>query len=178
MLAVQKSTKLIDIPVTLGITVLLLILGLAGSINLFDGIILLVCFVAYLAYLFIMAKKNPEDSGEGEEEGNTSIKKPLITALIVGLIIAFLGFMNSITLVDAAIVVTHMMMEAFDIGVGSCWVRGFDENTVRKVFGLADNLVPVAMLDLGYPAEGSSGERHRYPPLPLSGGHLPPADVL
>ncbi|MBE6543849.1 MAG: calcium/sodium antiporter [Ruminococcaceae bacterium] len=104
-LAVQKSTKLIDIPVTLGITVLLLILGLDGSINLFDGIILLVCFVAYLAYLFIMAKKNPEDSGEGEEEGNTSIKKPLITALIVGLIIAFLGFMNSITLVDAAIVV-------------------------------------------------------------------------
>ncbi len=104
-LAVQKSTKLIDIPVTLGITVLLLILGLDGSINLFDGIILLVCFVAYLAYLFIMAKKNPEDSGEGEEEGNTSIKKSLITALIVGLIIAFLGFMNSITLVDAAIVV-------------------------------------------------------------------------
>ena len=57
--------------------------------------------------------------------------------------------------VDAAIVVTHMMMEAFDIGVGSCWVRGFDENQVRKAFGLPDNLVPVAMLDMGYPAEGS-----------------------
>ena len=57
--------------------------------------------------------------------------------------------------VDAAIVVTHMMMEAFDIGVGSCWVRGFDENNVKEVFGLPDNLVPVAMLDLGYPAEDS-----------------------
>lgn len=57
--------------------------------------------------------------------------------------------------VDAAIVVTHMMMEAFDIGVGSCWVRGFDENQVKEVFELPDNLVPVAILDLGYPAEGS-----------------------
>ena len=64
--------------------------------------------------------------------------------------------------VDAAIVVTHMMMEAFDIGVGSCWVRGFDENQVRKVFDLPANLVPVAMLDLGYPAPGS----HPWP-----GGH-------
>ena len=57
--------------------------------------------------------------------------------------------------VDAAIVITHIMMEAFDIGVGSCWVRGFDENHVRKVFDLPDNLMPVAMLDLGYPAEDS-----------------------
>ena len=64
--------------------------------------------------------------------------------------------------VDAAIVVTHMMMEAFDIGVGSCWVRGFDENQVRKAFELPDNLIPVAMLDLGYPAEKS----HPWP-----GGH-------
>lgn len=57
--------------------------------------------------------------------------------------------------VDAAIVITHMMMEAFDIGVGSCWVRGFDENQVRDVFDLPDNLVPVAMLDLGYPTDDS-----------------------
>ena len=57
--------------------------------------------------------------------------------------------------VDAAIVITHMMMEAFDIGFGSCWVRGFDENQVRKVFDLPDNLMPMAMLDLGYPADDS-----------------------
>jgi len=57
--------------------------------------------------------------------------------------------------VDAAIVTTHMMMEAFDIGVGSCWVRGFDENQVRAVFDLPEHLIPVAMLDLGYPTEDS-----------------------
>ena len=57
--------------------------------------------------------------------------------------------------VDAAIVTTHMMMEAFDIGVGSCWVRGFDENQVKEAFQLPENILPVAMLDLGYPAEDS-----------------------
>lgn len=57
--------------------------------------------------------------------------------------------------VDAAIVTTHMMMEAFDIGVGSCWVRGFDENEVKTVFDLPENIMPVAMLIMGYPAEDS-----------------------
>ena len=57
--------------------------------------------------------------------------------------------------VDAAIVVTHMMLEAFDEGIGSCWVRGFDKNTLAEAFQLPDNLEPVALLPIGYPAEGS-----------------------
>lgn len=147
-LAVQKSTKLIDIPVTLGITVLLLILGLDGSINLFDGIILLVCFVAYLAYLFIMAKKNPEDSGE-EEEGNTSIKKPLITALIVGLIIAFLGFMNSITLVDAAIVVACFGVYVANLLIEDSQSKKLGENKTSIVKSLIMTAVGLVVIIFG-----------------------------
>ena len=56
-LAVQKSTKWIDIPVTIGLSVLLLLLGLDGSVSRIDGIILLLCFVGYLTYLFVMTKK-------------------------------------------------------------------------------------------------------------------------
>lgn len=102
-LAVQKSTKLVDIPVTLGISILLLVLGLDGNINLLDGIILLVCFISYMTYLFIMAKKNPSDD-ESEEGSDVSVKKSTILLLCVVGIICFLGFVNSITLVDAAIV--------------------------------------------------------------------------
>ena len=57
--------------------------------------------------------------------------------------------------VDAAIITTHMMMAAFDEGVGTCWVRGFDANQVASVFDLPRNLRPVAMLPMGYPAEDS-----------------------
>ena len=54
---------------------------------------------------------------------------------------------------DAAIVTTHMMLSAWNEGIGSCWVRGFDKNAVAKVFELPDNLEPVAMLPIGYPDE-------------------------
>ena len=57
--------------------------------------------------------------------------------------------------VDSAIVITQMMLEAFDEGTGSCWVRGFDKNAVIDAFGLPEHLEPVAMLPLGYPTEDS-----------------------
>ena len=57
--------------------------------------------------------------------------------------------------IDAAIVITHMMLEACDLGIGSCWVRGFDKNKIAEAYGLPANLEPVAFLPLGYPAEGS-----------------------
>ena len=60
---------------------------------------------------------------------------------------------------DAAIVITHMMLEAWDLGIGSCWVRGFDKNVIAKAFDLPDNLEPVAFLPLGYPAENSHPAR-------------------
>ena len=95
-LAVQRSTKIVDIPVTLAITVLLLILGLDGNIALLDGIILLICFISYMTYLFIMAKKNPEES-EGEEGTSVSVPKAIAVVGIVLAIVVFLGFMGSIT---------------------------------------------------------------------------------
>lgn len=64
--------------------------------------------------------------------------------------------------VDAAIAITQMMLEAFDEGIGSCWVRGFDKNQVAAAFEMPDYMEPVAMLPIGYPAEDS----HPWP-----GGH-------
>ena len=57
--------------------------------------------------------------------------------------------------IDAAIVTTHMMLEAADLGIGTCWVRGFDKFAVADAFGLPDGVEPVAMLPMGYPAEDS-----------------------
>ena len=55
--------------------------------------------------------------------------------------------------VDASIVMTQMMLEATELGLGTCWVRGFVQDDVTKVFELPDNLIPEAMLVLGYPSE-------------------------
>ncbi len=55
--------------------------------------------------------------------------------------------------VDASIVTTHLMMEAWDQGVGSTWVMYFDPEAIKAEFALPENLIPAALLVMGYPAE-------------------------
>ena len=54
--------------------------------------------------------------------------------------------------IDAAIVTTHMMLEAENIGVGTTWVMHFRPQVVREEFALPDNYEASAMLMMGYPA--------------------------
>lgn len=53
--------------------------------------------------------------------------------------------------VDAAIVGTHMMLMAHNIGVGCCWVMHFDPTAMRETFNIPENIFPVALLVMGYP---------------------------
>ena len=55
--------------------------------------------------------------------------------------------------VDAAIVTTHMMLAAHNIGVGSCWVMHFDPAAMKTAYNIPENFEPVALLVMGYPAE-------------------------
>ena len=54
---------------------------------------------------------------------------------------------------DASIVCTHMMLEAWELGIGSVWVRGFDSRQVTKVFDLPKHIKPICLLPIGYPSE-------------------------
>jgi len=54
---------------------------------------------------------------------------------------------------DAAIVITHMMLQATESDLGTTFVAYFDPKEVIKEFSLPENLVPVALLPMGYPAE-------------------------
>ncbi len=53
--------------------------------------------------------------------------------------------------VDAAIVTTHMMLQAHNIGVGSCWVMHFDPFAIKNTYNIPDEFEPVALLVMGYP---------------------------
>ncbi len=53
--------------------------------------------------------------------------------------------------VDAAIVATHIMLEAQNLGVGSCWVMHFDPRAMKETFNIPENIEPVALLVMGYP---------------------------
>lgn len=55
--------------------------------------------------------------------------------------------------INVAIAVEHMVLRALDFGLGTCWVRLLDEQAVRKIFSWDENVLVVALLPLGYPAE-------------------------
>lgn len=57
--------------------------------------------------------------------------------------------------IDASIVTTHMMLEATALGVGTTWVMHFIPEAVRCEFEIPENIEPVALLVMGYPAPNS-----------------------
>ncbi len=63
--------------------------------------------------------------------------------------------------VDAAIVTTHMMLAAWEVGIGSCWMGAFSPADISATFGIPLNEHPVAILAMGYPADDCKpSERH------------------
>ena len=63
---------------------------------------------------------------------------------------------------DATIVGTHMMLEATEQGLGSCWIKWFNPKEVADAFGIPENEHPVFLLDVGYPANGVSPSKMHY----------------
>jgi nitroreductase len=73
------------------------------------------------------------------------------------------------TMMNVAIAVEHVVLEAVELGLGSCWVRIFDEKKVRRLFDLPEHICIVALLPIGIPNE----EPEPRPRLPLSALILP-----
>lgn len=64
------------------------------------------------------------------------------------------------SLVDGSIVLTHLMFQAEDFGLKTCWIGNFDVQSVQKEF-LSTDEYPVGILTLGYPApEDAPSPRH------------------
>ncbi len=54
---------------------------------------------------------------------------------------------------DLGIAIQNMVIMATALGLGSCWVRLFNQKELHRALGLPDNLVPVVLLPVGYPAQ-------------------------
>ena len=55
--------------------------------------------------------------------------------------------------IDTSIVTTHMMLEAQSLGLGTTWVGSFDPKKIIEVYEVPENLIPVAILPIGYPSK-------------------------
>lgn len=52
---------------------------------------------------------------------------------------------------NVGIAITHMMLKAVDLGLGTCWIGGFDPIKAKAILSLEDSLQVVALLPIGYP---------------------------
>lgn len=57
---------------------------------------------------------------------------------------------------DCSIVATHVMFEALEQGLGTCWVNVFTPAEAKKMFNLPSHVQPVLLMDLGYPADDAT----------------------
>jgi len=54
---------------------------------------------------------------------------------------------------DAAAATQNMLLAAYALGLGTCWVGAFDERRVAEVINAPSGVRPVAIIPVGRPAE-------------------------
>lgn len=70
--------------------------------------------------------------------------------------------------VDASIVTTHMMLSCQSIGIGTCWVMHFNPQAIKEEFNIPENIVPHALLVMGYPHEDAKPIEMHYQTRPIN----------
>lgn len=94
---VAASTIKYELPFMIAITAVLLLLGYTGgNITFSEGILLWILFILYLTYLFVMAKRNKDETDDKQEE------KPLWKLIIFILLGLFMIVFGSDISVDGA----------------------------------------------------------------------------
>lgn len=69
--------------------------------------------------------------------------------------------------IDGSIVTTLMMFEAWELGLGSCWVRYYDAAPIRKLLDLPDNEYIMSLLPMGYASEDAEPSQKHFTNKPL-----------
>ena len=60
---------------------------------------------------------------------------------------------QSYYLVDVAIAMEHLVLAATELGLGTCWIGGFEETDIKKLLHIPDNIRVVALTPLGFPED-------------------------
>ena len=55
--------------------------------------------------------------------------------------------------VDTAIALENMVLAAWSLGIGSCWIGSFNEQKVKDILIIPEDWKVVALITFGYPAE-------------------------
>ena len=59
------------------------------------------------------------------------------------------------------IAIEHLVLMATALGLGTCWVGAFEATAINRLFSLSDNLIPAAVIPVGYAAGEIPPQRPR-----------------
>ncbi len=54
---------------------------------------------------------------------------------------------------NVAIAVEHIVLQAVEIGLGTCWVRWYEDDKVKEILDIPDHIEVMALLPVGIPDE-------------------------
>jgi len=58
--------------------------------------------------------------------------------------------------VDVSIACAFMILQAYELGLGTCWIGAFKEDEVKKILKIPEEVRVVSMTPLGYPIQPPS----------------------
>ena len=62
---------------------------------------------------------------------------------------------------DTAAAIQNIVLTAYSLGLGTCWVGAYNENQARKVINAPEGIRPVALIPVGYPNESPARRKRR-----------------
>lgn len=68
------------------------------------------------------------------------------------------GYISAYPL-DVAVAVDHLQLAATAEGLGTNWIIEFHEEKIRSVLHVPEGIHPIAVIPIGYPAEGNGGSK-------------------
>lgn len=61
--------------------------------------------------------------------------------------------------IDGARAIQNMVLAAWDIGIGACWVTNFYEDGVKNLLGAPQRMKLVSVIPFGYPREPKTSRK-------------------
>jgi nitroreductase len=68
-------------------------------------------------------------------------------------------------LLDVSIAFTHLILAARAEGLGTCWIGAFDNDEIKKILDIPEEVNVVAITPLGYPKDDEFSEPGPRKPL-------------
>ena len=93
-LVVKRATTRKEIPIMIGVSLLLIAISVDGEISQYDGVMLVVGLIAFTAYTLSRAKKERNEEAEDSATTKTSIPRAIALLVVGAALLYFGGFLT------------------------------------------------------------------------------------